>query len=797
MENKDYITPEAEKRLLFLRNAMLVEPEVCVEKAKYTTETFRETEEYPIEYRRSMALENILNHLTIGIGDQELIVGRPTGKVRGGPLSPEVNSSWYTKEMDSFHTREQENYAEVSEEDKEIIRDCCEYWKGKSLFDHWQKEIPDEFKFANGPIIGGGGFCLNTQYFGHIATDFEAILSKGVVGLKAEIDQKIEELKKDTIGNIDSYKKVQYLLCMKRSLNALVIFANRYADLAESMAMQENDEKRKQELLQIADNCRTVPENPPKTLWQALQAAWFTYCGLNNEAWGAGPSMARVDQYLYPYYQADIKAGRITDKDAVELVGCFLIRQNGQFTVYSTPAAKIYGGLSSRLGNTIGGNNLDGTSAVNELSYIFMKAARYGLTEDLMVMTSENTPQDFVEEAIRTAAYLRGKMKFIGTNVVVKQFLSMGRPLEVANTCAITGCNSPSVPGYSLDLPGGMINLPLIFDLALHDGYSPMLKKKLGISTGDARKFDSFEEVYSAFKKQFSYLVPYMHLYKNMDKLMFAQYSPCLLQSALMQGCIDKATDITRGAAAYRSCAMSLSGAPNMGDSLYALKDLVFDKKKYTMDQVMDALDANWEGYESMYRDFCAEPKFGNDIPEVDFYVNDVLEYCAGEIAKILGPFDSKSICCAGTITANIMMGNDTGAQPDGRHAGEPIAEGGISPHQGRNVSGITATMASVAKLNPLSFCNGSVLNIRLNPEAVSSDEKIKKLAILVRTFHKMGGFLVQFNVVSTETLRDAQAHPEQYKDLLVRVSTYSAYFVELSTILQNDIINRIEMESL
>ena len=792
VENKDYITPEAEKRLLFLRNAMLVEPEVCVEKAKYTTETFRETEEYPIEYRRSMALENILNHLTIGIGDQELIVGRPTGKVRGGPLSPEVNSSWYTKEMDSFHTREQENYAEVSEEDKEIIRDCCEYWKGKSLFDHWQKEIPDEFKFANGPIIGGGGFCLNTQYFGHIATDFEAILSKGVVGLKAEIDQKIEELKKDTIGNIDSYKKVQYLLCMKRSLNALVIFANRYADLAESMAMQENDEKRKQELLQIADNCRTVPENPPKTLWQALQAAWFTYCGLNNEAWGAGPSMARVDQYLYPYYQADIKAGRITDKDAVELVGCFLIRQNGQFTVYSTPAAKIYGGLSSRLGNTIGGNNPDGTSAVNELSYIFMKAARYGLTEDLMVMTSENTPQDFVEEAIRTAAYLRGKMKFIGTNVVVKQFLSMGRPLEVANTCAITGCNSPSVPGYSLDLPGGMINLPLIFDLALHDGYSPMLKKKLGISTGDARKFDSFEEVYSAFKKQFSYLVPYMHLYKNMDKLMFAQYSPCLLQSALMQGCIDKATDITRGAAAYRSCAMSLSGAPNMGDSLYALKDLVFDKKKYTMDQVMDALDANWEGYESMYRDFCAEPKFGNDIPEVDAFARDVAYTYTEPLQNYKNPRGGSFQAGLYPVSANVPLGAQTGATPDGRLAYQPVADG-VSPSAGKDVNGPTAAANSVSRLDHYIASNGTLFNQKFHPSALSGRNGLENFVGLIRSYFDQKGSHMQFNVVSRETLLDAQKHPEQYKHLVVRVAGYSALFTTLSKSLQDDIIRRTE----
>ena len=792
-----HLTDQAEKRLLSLRNEMLVTPEVCVQKAKYTTESFRRTEGAPIHYRRAMALDNVLTHLTVGIGDQELIVGRPTGKKRGGPLSPEVNSTWYTKEMDSFHTREQENYAEVSEEDKAIIRDCCEYWHGKSQFDRWQAAIPDELKFANGPIIGGGGFCLNTQYFGHISTDFEVVMQKGISGLYEDINAAIAHYEKDTIGNVDSFNKVQYLKSMKIALGAIVKFANRYADEAERLAGLEQDPRRKKELEQIAVNCRRVPEFPPESYWQALQCAWLMYVGLNNEAWGAGPSMARVDQYLYPFFKADMDAGRITQEDAVELTGCFLIRQNGQFTVYSTPAAKIYGGLSSRLGNTIGGKKPDGSCAVNELSYVFMYAARYGLTEDLMVMTNEDTPRDFMVEAVKTAAYLRGKMKFIGVDVVTRQFLHMGRPLEVANACAITGCNSPSVPGYSLDLPGGMINLPLIFDLALHNGYAPRLGKKLGMETGDARRFGTFEEVYGAFKAQFTYLLPYMHLYKNMDKLMFQQYSPCLVQSALIKGCIEKAQDITDGAAKYNSFAMSLSGAPNMGDSLYALKKLVFEDGKYTMAQVMDALDANWEGCDEMYRDFCRLPKFGNDIPEVDAMVDDVLKFCAAEVAKTPGPFGALSICAAATITGNIQMGADTGAQPDGRHAGEPIAEGGISPHQGRNKNGLTASLASVAKLDPLSFCNGSVLNLRINPDAVASEDKIAKLATLVTIFHKMGGFLVQFNIVSTETLREAQKHPEQYKDLLVRVSTYSAYFVELSTILQNDIISRMEFESL
>ena len=412
------LSPSRLERIEMLRQNMLVEPQVCVEKALYTTESFRSTEGAPIEYRRARALDHVLTHLTVGIGPGELFVGRPTGKVRGGPLSPEVNSTWYTKEMDTFHTREQENYAEVPEADKQIIRDCCAYWHGKSLFDHWQAAVPDDMKFANGPIIGGGGFCLNTQYYGHISTDFGKMLEKGVLGLYEEIDKTIQSL--GTFGDVENFTKEQYLRAMRISLGAVVKFAHRYADLAEQMASGEADAQRKAELERIAETCRWVPEHPPRTLYEAIQSTWFTYVALNNEAWGAGPSLSRVDQYLYPFYQADKAAGRITDEDALEYLACFLIKQNGQFTVYSTPAAKIYGGLCCRLGNTIGGLKPDGTTAVNELSYLMLEAARFGLTEDIMVLTGQDTPQDFLVEAVETAKILRGKMKFIGHDVLVR-----------------------------------------------------------------------------------------------------------------------------------------------------------------------------------------------------------------------------------------------------------------------------------------------------------------------------------------------------------------------------------------
>jgi len=789
------LTPEAAARVARLRKNVRVAPVVCVQKMKYATEAFRATEGASSEYRRAMALDNILTHLTVKIGEDELFVGRPTGHARGGVMDPEVNASWYLKEMDHFHDREEERYTEMPEEDKAVVRDCVGYWQGKSLFDRWQALIPAELKKYNGPVIGGGGFCLNTQYFGHILTDFGIILEKGVLGLYEDIDRSIAA--QGSFADVESFKKIEYLKAMKISLGALVKFANRYADEAERLAAEETDARRKQELERIAATCRWVPEHPARDLYEAIQSTWFSVVAINNESWGVGPSLARVDQYLYPYYLAD-KARGVTDEEVLELLTCFLIKQNGQFKVYSTPAAKLYGGLGCRFGNVIGGLKPDGSTAVNELSYLFLDAARISaLTEDFMIMSGENTPRAFMEKAVDTAAALHGKMKFLGCDVIVRQMLHDGRPLEMARNCGVTGCNSPGCMGTSLDLPGGMVNLMLLLDLVLHNGYSPTLGQQIGPKTGDPRDFKSFDEFFDAWKRQFSYFVPYIHLYKNLDKELFAEYLPCPLQSCLMRGCIEKATDLTRGAMnPYVSYSVSVSGAPDVGDSLYALKKLIYEDKSVTMDEMVRALDDNWAGHDDLFHKVGRLPKFGNDQPCVDSLVDEVLAYCCKEIEKYPGYLGAKSTIAAGTVTSNILMGMDVGATPDGRHAGEPVSEGGISPHQGRNISGVTATLNSVAHLDPINFRHGSVLNIRIDPEAVSSPEKIRKLAALVSSFHAMGGYLVQFNVVSTETLRDAQIHPEDHKDLLVRVSTYSAYFVELSKALQDDIIARLEFHS-
>ena len=446
----------------------------------------------------------------------------------------------------------------------------------------------------------------------------------------------------------------------------------------------------------------------------------------------------------------------------------------------------------------MGGLTKDGKNAVNELSYLFLDAEKdVGLnSEDIVVRVHKTTPDAFLIKACEVAKLLSGKLKFVSDETIIQQLMNDGKPVEYARDYGITGCHTPTVPGFSQDIPGGIVNLPLMLELALNNGVSRLTGEQLGPTTGDPRQFTSYDQVWGAYKKQVEALIPIALLFKNADKKLFAAYAPSPFQSALYYGCIEKGLDITNGGTApYISHAVSLGGAPNVGDSLAAIRKVVFEDKKISMDRLINSLDGNFESEGEVLHLLQGAPKFGNDDDYVDSIVNDVLIHAANEAGKIKGIAGAISNVAAATITANIPLGYIVGALPDGRRSGEPLSEGGISPHQGRNLSGPTATMRSVAKLDHVKLSDGSVLNMRFNPDALKDESKIRKFAFLIRTFCETGGALVQFNIVSTDMLKEAQRHPEKYKDLLVRVATYSAYFVELSPELQDDIIARMEFQ--
>ncbi|MCR4443343.1 MAG: pyruvate formate lyase family protein [Peptococcaceae bacterium] len=572
---------KASDRVVKLRKSMVTRPEICVERGYLMTQSYQETEGQPEIIRRAKALEKVLKEMTIGIEDGELIVGRGSSKLRAGILTPELNAAWYAEERDLLSTRTVDRFKPLTEEEKAKIKEIAAYWKGRSLFDKWKARVPEEILKFNNIVQCGGAFCGNNQYFGHSSADYEILIKKGIKGIKQEVE---EELAKVNLVKMEDLKKYYFLKAVNITLDAALVFVKRYAELAESLAAKETDEQRKLELKKIAETCSWVPLNPARNFYEALQSTWFGYLIVMIEGIGPGNGFGRVDQYLYPFYKKDIEEGNLTPEAALELIELFLIKANGLCIPYSTEAANFFAGFSMTVNFVLGGLTKDGKDAVNELSYIFLEAEKeIALScEDIIVRISKKTPDAFVIKACELANALKGKVKFLSDETVIKGLMNDGKPAELARQYIITGCNTPTVPGYSLDVPGGMVNLPLMLDLALNNGVARMVNDmQVGPPTGDARKFKSFGEVWDAFKKQVEALIPYALVFRNVDKQLFAEYCPVPFQSIFYHNCIKKGLDCTNGGTApYIAYAVSLSGIPNVGDALAAIKKVVFEDKK-------------------------------------------------------------------------------------------------------------------------------------------------------------------------------------------------------------------------
>jgi len=782
------------ERISSLRQKMITTPAICIERGYYMTESYRETEGEPEVIRRAKALRNILDKMTIRIEEEEMIAGWATSKMRGGAILPEVFSEWILEEVDTVSTREWDKYAPLSEDEKEKLREFIPYWKGRCLHDQWVARVPLELQKHNHVFQSSGGYSENAHHPAHVAVDYEKVLSLGINGLMKEVEGELEQL---DLSSMEDIGRHHFLSAVKITCEGILNFAKRYEELASEMAQNESDPARKAELEQMASVCSRVPANPAGSFREAIQSVWFVYIVLMIEGWGAGMSLGRCDQYLYPYYRKDADEGAISSDEVHELLSILLVKMNGVIALANAMVSTILGGYPIMQGFTLGGVTKEGSDAVNELSYAFLEAEKtVGLNaEDAVVRISRNTPDSFLIKACEVAKALKGKIKFVSDDTTIQSMLTNGITIEEARDYISSGCHNPTIPALSHDLGGVLFNLPLMLELALNDGVSRLTGDQIGPKTGDPRKFASFEEVSEAYRKQVEALYPVSQLYKNVDIQLFSQV-PVPFQSSLYRGCIQKGRDMYEGGAKYNTHSTGFSGVPNVGDSLAAIKKVVFEDGKVTMEQLVDALDRNFEGAEDIHYMLKCAPKFGNDLDCADLMAKDVLNQVC-EMSKRYKGFEGRqSTVAAIAMTANVPLGYSVGALPDGRKAGEPLSEGGISPYQGRNVSGPTATMRSVAKLDQVKMTAGSILNMRFSPGAVSDETKMKKFVTLVRTFAETGGNLVQFNFLDNEILSDAQKHPEKYKDLLVRVATYSAYFVELSPELQNDIISRMEFES-
>lgn len=779
-------------RVARLKERLLkAEPAIVAERARIATRVFRETESEPAITRRALLFRSIMREITVVIHDDELIVGSLAPSIGGVQLYPEFSSDWIERELDTFDRRQPGLQFIISEETKAELRQDLPYWRGKTVADRAFALMPDTAKRA----MKGGMFASVASLLygiGHIIADYETVLRKGFRGLRAEAEKRLSEL---SPAAPDFCARRRFLEAVVVCCDAMVEFAHRYAARAEELARSERSPERRVELETISRICKRVPENPASTFWEALQSFWFVHLAIQLEANGVGISPGRFDQYMWPYLEEDMRAGRVTEDQARELLGCLWIKFNEINQVADAFTSELNGPYPSRQNLVLGGQTPDGRDATNRLSYLCLDVTEQLRLHQpsLSLRFHAFTPTEFLKRAVEVLKTGTGLPAFYNDEVIIPGLLSRGIRREDARNYGIVGCTEPSVPGKSQSVPAASkFNLPKCLELALNSGVSPETGEELGPRTGNPTGFSSFDDVMAAFRSQVAYCIEQLVSCENAIDVAHKEVAPLPFLSSIVENCIERCMSIQEGGAVYNFTGPQGVGLANVADSLAAIEKLVYDEKSVTWAELQDALQANFEGYESLRRRLLEAPKYGNDDDYVDSIAREVVRIYASEVEKHRNPRGGMFHAGMFPATSHIALGRRVLATPDGRRAREPFADG-ISPGQGRDKHGMTAVLNSVVKLDHMMLSNGIVFNQKIHPALLDSEKSLMSFVALLRTYFLGKGMQIQFNVVDGAMLRDAQAHPEKYRDLVVRVAGWSAFFVLLDRSVQDDIIARTE----
>lgn len=792
-----YDIPSTFWRTVKLNNELLlVNPEICTERAKIVTESYKQTEGQPMVIRRAKAVAEVLRNMTIFIQKDQLIVGNQASKLRAAPLFPETEAVYLEKEIDLFEKREQDKLIVSQDTKKELLQEILPYWKGKTIQEIALKAMPEKTKelISLENQIFSVGIHL-TGSIGHIIADYKKVLTKGFKGLKQEVIEKLESLDitAPDYGEKYNFCSAELILC-----NAVVDWAHRYSEEAKNLALKETDERWKKELENIAEICSRVPENPPTNFREAMQTFWFEHLVLYIEQNGLAVSVGRFDQYMYPFYKSSIEKGEITKDESQELLECLWIKFTEVMRAYDYEGARYYAGFSISENLVLGGMDSKGNDATNELSYMCLKAeADTKLSQpNLSVRLHDNTPEDFFREAVTVSSSGRSKPEFFNDGVAIPMLVDLGVPLEEARDYSISGCVEAVPPHCNGMTNAAMSNIAKALELALNNGVCRLTEKQIGTKTGDPRKFNEVEQIFTAFREQVASYVREMVSALNIIEKTHAKYHPLPYFSLLMDDCLEKALDITAGGARYNYTGPQAVGFGDVANSIAAIKKLVFEEKKVSMDALIDALDNNFEGQEYLRQMLINKaPKWGNDEDYVDDIGRKVAQIYCEEVSKYKNTRGGVYRPGIYSVSANVPLGSHVAALPDGRKSKEPVADG-IAPQHGTDLKGPTALTRSAAKLDHLKIYNGTILNMKFTPKLMETKNGKNALKNLIKTYFDMGGWHIQFNVVDAETLRKAQQDPQKYKGLIIRVAGYSAFFVELDKGVQDDIIDRTEYTS-
>ncbi|ALB44779.1 glycyl radical enzyme [Clostridium sp. MF28] len=817
-------------------------PYVESERAVLVTESYKETEGLSPILRRAKAVEKIFNNLPITIREDELVVGAITKNPRSTEICPEFSYDWVAKEFDTMGARVADPF-QIPKETAAELSEAFKYWDGKTTSALADSYMSQEAKdcMANGVFTVGNYFYGGV---GHICVDYGKILRKGFKGIIAEV---IEAMSKMDKKDPDYIKKQQFYNAVVISYSAAINFAHRYAQKARDMAAAELNPTRKAELLQIAANCERVPENGATNFYEACQSFWFIQIMVQIESNGHSISPGRFDQYMYPYLKED---KNISKEFAQELVDCIWIKLNDINKTRDEISAQAFAGYAVFQNLCVGGQNEEGLDATNEISYMCMDATAHVKlpAPSFSIRVWQGTPDEFLLRACEVARLGLGVPAMYNDEVIIPALVNRGVTLRDARNYCIIGCVEPQCPNKTEGWhDAAFFNVAKVLEITLNNG--KVGNKQLGPITGDITTFKSIDDLYAAFKKQMEYFVYYLVEADNCVDYAHAERAPLPFLSAMVDDCIGRGKSVQEGGAIYNFTGPQAFGIADTGDSVYAIQKHVFEDKTIEMDQLKAALDANFghtgvntvstsnnnadvtemQIYEAVKRilsnsgsidiseiqsrisseftspkttvsgDFDnirrlleSTPCFGNDIDEVDMVARKCAQIYCFEVEKYTNPRGGQFQAGVYPVSANVLFGKDVAALPDGRLAKTPLADG-VSPRAGKDCAGPTAAANSVAKLDHFVASNGTLYNQKFLPSAVAGDTGLQNFASVIRSYFDHKGMHVQFNVIDKQLLLDAQKHPENYKDLVVRVAGYSAQFTVLAKEVQDDIINRTE----
>ncbi|MBQ2768350.1 MAG: glycyl radical protein [Clostridia bacterium] len=840
MENIKFVIEKSARIEKLINDLYAKMPEIESARGLLVTESYKQTEDLPIIKRRSAAFAHILRNLPIVIRDGELIVGSATIAPRGCQVFPEYSYEWLEAEFDTVETRSADPFY-ISEKTKAELRAAYPYWKGKTNSDLAKANMAPE---AYEAFVTHGMFTPGNYFYngiGHVNVNYEKVLKKGYRGIMAEAQAALDKL---DVADPEYVQRSNFLCAVIESCEAVVEYARRYAKLAKELALQEKNPERKAELEKISCNCKRVPEFPARDFHEACQSFWFVQLLLQIESSGHSISPGRFDQYMYPFYKKDIDEGKLTIEQAQELIDCIWVKLNDINKVRDAASAEGFAGYGMFQNLIVGGQNVHGLDATNDLSYMCLEAAMHVPLPQpsISVRVWNGTPQDFMIKAAALTRLGTGLPAYYNDEVIIPSIMARGLTLEDARDYCIIGCVEPQ-KGAKTDgwHDAAFFNMLRPLELVFSNGMDKGVQ--IGPETGDVAQMQTFEEVFEAYKTQQSYFIKLLVNANNAIDMAHATRCPLPFQSCMVDDCIGRGKSLQEGGAIYNFTGPQGFGIANNADGLLAIKQLVFEERKVTMTELRDAMNANF-GYgltgkaaervtsevacslakqglevnESVIKTIYEEvttgsaiepakkaryqeikrlidetcPKYGNDIYEADMFAREVGNTYTKEVEKYRNPRGGIFQAGLYPVSANVPLGEQTGATPDGRLAFTPIADG-IGPASGRDVKGPTATANSVSKLEQGVASNGTLLNQKFHPSALAGMSGLTKFSALIRSYFDQKGMHMQFNVVTRETLLDAQKNPEKYKTLVVRVAGYSALFTTLSRSLQDDIINRTE----